>query len=121
MHTVFLSAKEYKVFLPFLIFFHIWSSNCLKLSQISEIKMADIPDVDLSNFGVTNYGRFSVEVIDPVSDYVELMEVEISFFPIFFKFLTYYLFSQYNLQNDSCKSDLSIFLFLLCRLYLISS
>lgn len=43
--------------------------------QISEIKMAEIPDVDLSRLGVTKYGNFSVEVIDPVSDYLELMEV----------------------------------------------
>ncbi|KAA8539855.1 hypothetical protein F0562_026547 [Nyssa sinensis] len=42
--------------------------------SISEIKMADIPDVDLSNLGVTKYGNFSVEVVDPVSDYLELME-----------------------------------------------
>ncbi|KAG1362455.1 phosphoglucomutase, chloroplastic [Cocos nucifera] len=41
--------------------------------KISEIKIADIPDVDLSCLGVTNYGDFSVEVIDPVSDYLELM------------------------------------------------
>lgn len=37
--------------------------------------MADIPDVDLSRIGVTKYGNFSVEVVDPVSDYLELMEV----------------------------------------------
>lgn len=42
--------------------------------SISEIKMADIPDVDLSTLGVTKYGNFSVEVVDPVSDYLELME-----------------------------------------------
>ncbi|KAL2550304.1 Phosphoglucomutase [Forsythia ovata] len=42
--------------------------------SISEIKMADISDVDLSNLGVTNYGTFSVEVVDPVGDYLELME-----------------------------------------------
>ncbi|XP_054803577.1 phosphoglucomutase, chloroplastic [Prosopis cineraria] len=42
--------------------------------SISEIKVADIPDVDLSNFGVTRYGSFSVEVIDPVFDYLELLE-----------------------------------------------
>ncbi|XVE58645.1 hypothetical protein DITRI_Ditri04bG0185500 [Diplodiscus trichospermus] len=42
--------------------------------SISEIKMAEIPDVDLSRLGVINYGNFSVEVIDPVSDYLELME-----------------------------------------------
>lgn len=42
--------------------------------SISEIKIADIPDVDLSLLGVTKYGNFSVEVIDPVADYLELME-----------------------------------------------
>ncbi|XP_043720910.1 phosphoglucomutase, chloroplastic [Telopea speciosissima] len=42
--------------------------------SISEIKMAEIPDVDLSHLGVTEYGTFSVEVIDPVSDYLELLE-----------------------------------------------
>lgn len=45
--------------------------------QISEIKVAEIPDIDLSQVGVTKYGNFSVEVIDPVSDYLELMEVRI--------------------------------------------
>lgn len=44
--------------------------------QISEIKKADIPDVDLSCLGVTNYGNFSVEVVDPVTDYLDLMEVK---------------------------------------------
>lgn len=47
-------------------------------TQISEIKMADIPDIDLSSLGVKSYGSFSVEVVDPVSDYLELMEVSIS-------------------------------------------
>ncbi|KAJ7970043.1 phosphoglucomutase [Quillaja saponaria] len=42
--------------------------------SISEIKIADIPDVDLSSLGVTEYGSFNVEVVDPVSDYLELME-----------------------------------------------
>ncbi|KZV38401.1 phosphoglucomutase, chloroplastic-like [Dorcoceras hygrometricum] len=36
--------------------------------------MGDIPDVDLSVLGVTDCGTFSVEVVDPVSDYLELME-----------------------------------------------
>jgi phosphoglucomutase len=45
------------------------------LLQISEIKTADIPDVDLAALGVTSYDDFTVEVIDPVSDYLELMEV----------------------------------------------
>ncbi|KAM5557216.1 phosphoglucomutase, chloroplastic [Rosa sericea] len=42
--------------------------------SISEIKIADIADVDLSSVGVINYGNFTVEVIDPVTDYLELME-----------------------------------------------
>ncbi|WCJ36567.1 phosphoglucomutase [Euphorbia peplus] len=42
--------------------------------SISEIKMADIPDIDLSRLGVTKYGNFIVEVVDPVADYLELME-----------------------------------------------
>ncbi|GJN20521.1 hypothetical protein PR202_gb07910 [Eleusine coracana subsp. coracana] len=42
--------------------------------SISEIKMADIPDIDLSSLGAVNYGDFTVEVIDPVLDYLELME-----------------------------------------------
>ena len=36
--------------------------------------MADIPDVDLSQCGVTKFGDFEVEVIDPVADYLELAE-----------------------------------------------
>ncbi|XP_027159739.1 phosphoglucomutase, chloroplastic [Coffea eugenioides] len=42
--------------------------------SISEIKVADIPDVDLTSLGVTKYGNFTVEVVDPVADYLELME-----------------------------------------------
>ncbi|GAB4858680.1 hypothetical protein Ancab_010152 [Ancistrocladus abbreviatus] len=42
--------------------------------SISEIKMAEIPDVDLSCIGVTKFGNFSVEVVDPVGDYMGLME-----------------------------------------------
>ncbi|XP_050387849.1 phosphoglucomutase, chloroplastic [Argentina anserina] len=42
--------------------------------SISKIKVADIADVDLSSLGVVNYGNFIVEVIDPVTDYLELME-----------------------------------------------
>lgn len=44
--------------------------------QISEIKMADIPDIDLTTTGVSKYGTFTVEVIDPVVDYMELLEVK---------------------------------------------
>ncbi|CAI0547063.1 unnamed protein product [Linum tenue] len=42
--------------------------------SISDIKTAEIPDTDLSHVGITKYGSFSVEVVDPVSDYLELME-----------------------------------------------
>ncbi|KAL5567768.1 hypothetical protein UlMin_024343 [Ulmus minor] len=42
--------------------------------SISEIKVADITDVDLSRIGVTKFGDFTVEVVDPVSDYLELLE-----------------------------------------------
>ncbi|KAG6579668.1 Phosphoglucomutase, chloroplastic, partial [Cucurbita argyrosperma subsp. sororia] len=42
--------------------------------SISEIKFADIPDVDLSRIGEIKYGNFSVEVVDPVSDYLEQLE-----------------------------------------------
>lgn len=45
------------------------------LLQISEIKTAGIPDTDLSSVGVVSHGDFAIEVIDPVSDYLELMEV----------------------------------------------
>ncbi|KAK7280026.1 hypothetical protein RJT34_25088 [Clitoria ternatea] len=47
--------------------------------SISEIKIADIPDVDLSRVGITKFGSFSVEVIDPVSDYLELLETVFDF------------------------------------------
>lgn len=42
--------------------------------SISEIKTADIADVDLSSLGVTKFGDFTVDVVDPVSDYLELLE-----------------------------------------------
>ncbi|MQM14652.1 hypothetical protein Taro_047588 [Colocasia esculenta] len=42
--------------------------------KISEVKVAEIPDVDLSQVGVVNYGNFTVEVVDPVTDYLELLE-----------------------------------------------
>lgn len=47
--------------------------------SISEIKSANIPDVDLSRIGVTEYGNFVVEVVDPVADYMELMETVFDF------------------------------------------
>lgn len=57
------------------VFFFSTCFNCANVMQITEVKVADIPDVDLSRLGVTKYGNFSVEVVDPVSDYLELLEV----------------------------------------------
>lgn len=42
--------------------------------QISQYKLADLPEVDLTSIGVTTLDGFVVEVIDAVSDYAELME-----------------------------------------------
>lgn len=42
--------------------------------SIKEIKMANIPDVDLSSLGNVTHGNFTVEVIDPVADYLELLQ-----------------------------------------------
>ncbi|PIA49779.1 hypothetical protein AQUCO_01300484v1 [Aquilegia coerulea] len=47
--------------------------------SIFEIKIANVPDVNLSKIGVTEYGSFTVEVIDPVSDYLELMKYVFDF------------------------------------------
>jgi phosphoglucomutase len=41
---------------------------------IQSIRQADLPDVDLSQLGVTRHGSFTVEVIDPVADYLELLQ-----------------------------------------------
>ncbi|XP_024385198.1 phosphoglucomutase, chloroplastic [Physcomitrium patens] len=43
-------------------------------TSIKEIKMADLPDVDLAAVGTTDFGGFTVEVIDPVEDYLELLK-----------------------------------------------
>ncbi|KAL2628810.1 hypothetical protein R1flu_013496 [Riccia fluitans] len=42
--------------------------------SITEIKQADIPDVNLSELGAHKFGDFTVVVIDPVADYLELLE-----------------------------------------------
>lgn len=41
---------------------------------ISEYKTLDEPDVDLSLLGVQKLGDMEIEVIDPVKDYVDMME-----------------------------------------------
>lgn len=42
--------------------------------SVSVLKFGDIPDVDLSRVGVTRFGSFEVEVIDPVADYLTLFK-----------------------------------------------
>lgn len=42
--------------------------------QITQYKLADLPDVDLSSIGITTLDGFEVEVIDSVSDYADLMQ-----------------------------------------------
>ncbi|WP_372525896.1 alpha-D-glucose phosphate-specific phosphoglucomutase [Piscinibacter sp.] len=41
--------------------------------SIAEFLVVDVPDVDLGRIGVQQVGELTVEVIDPVADYVELM------------------------------------------------
>lgn len=43
-------------------------------TKISKIMMADIPDVDLTKTGVTKFGDFEVEVVDPVDDYLACLK-----------------------------------------------
>ncbi len=42
--------------------------------NISEYKICNGPDVDLSQLGVQEYCGMAIEIIDPVKDYVELMQ-----------------------------------------------
>lgn len=42
--------------------------------NISEYKIYDAPDVDLSKLGTTKLGDMEIEVIDSVKDYVEMMQ-----------------------------------------------
>lgn len=41
---------------------------------IQQYQLVDLPTIDLNQLGLTQLGEFSVEVIDPVRDYVDLME-----------------------------------------------
>jgi hypothetical protein len=48
---------------------------------VSELKMADFPDVDLDTLGTTTFGDFEVEVVSPTEDYfATLKEVRCSAF-----------------------------------------
>lgn len=42
--------------------------------SITEYKTLDAPDVDLSRIGMQKLGNMEIEVIDPLKDYVEMME-----------------------------------------------
>ena len=42
--------------------------------NIKEYKILDVPDIDLSRLGSFKLGEMIIEVIDPVKDYVEMME-----------------------------------------------
>lgn len=42
--------------------------------KINHYNIADLPDLDLSVIGETKFGDFTVQIIDSVSDYVELMK-----------------------------------------------
>lgn len=42
--------------------------------EIREYKIFDAPDIDLSHIGSQKLGDMEIEVIDPVKDYVEMME-----------------------------------------------
>lgn len=50
-----------------------------RASAITEYKIDDAPDIDLSRIGPTKVGEMNVEVIDPVADYAELMEQLVDF------------------------------------------
>jgi phosphoglucomutase len=50
-----------------------------RASAITEYKTVDTPDIDLSRIGPTKVGDMTVEVIDPVADYAELMEQLVDF------------------------------------------
>ena len=45
-----------------------------RAGAIREYRLLDAPDVPLADVGVTSLGAMSVEVIDPVADYADLME-----------------------------------------------
>jgi len=48
-------------------------------TKISELHIADIPEVDLSKLGKHTFGNFEVEVIDSVDDYLQLMKTIFDF------------------------------------------
>eukprot|EP00741_Cyanophora_paradoxa_P018917 tig00021105_g18262.t1 len=47
--------------------------------SITAVKIAKIPDVDLSKLGSTKFGDFEVEIVDSVDDYLALMKTIFDF------------------------------------------
>lgn len=54
--------------------------------SLTEYKIADIPDVDISTIGSKTYGDLEVEIIDSTADYVDMLK-EIFDFDLIKKFL----------------------------------
>ncbi|CAG8955416.1 hypothetical protein HYFRA_00010280 [Hymenoscyphus fraxineus] len=52
---------------------------------LTSYKIADIPDIDISTIGTNTYGSLEVEIIDSVSDYLEMLK-DIFDFPLIKKF-----------------------------------
>jgi phosphoglucomutase len=50
-----------------------------RTKEIEDYKILDVPDVDIDTTGTTDLGGMTVEVIDPVTDYAELMETLFDF------------------------------------------
>ncbi|MGI9485614.1 MAG: alpha-D-glucose phosphate-specific phosphoglucomutase [Geminicoccaceae bacterium] len=50
-----------------------------KTKTIEAYKIADVPDIDLGEIGVTRIGECNVRIIDPVEDYAELMSTLFDF------------------------------------------
>ncbi len=53
-----------------------------KTKTISQYKMADFADVDIATIGVVNIENLTVEVINPVTDYADLMQSMFDFVAI---------------------------------------
>ena len=54
--------------------------------SLTSYKIAEIPDIDLTNIGTQNYGPLEVEIIDSTADYVEMLK-DIFDFPLIKSFL----------------------------------
>ena len=54
--------------------------------SLTEYKIADIPEIDLSNIGTQKYGPIEVEIIDSTADYVDMLK-DIFDFPLIKSFL----------------------------------